>query len=175
MQPFNPGTIVKSRLYRLLVGIVACTVIVYIAVRLVELVSLKRMLAERKKMIEELLLKIPDEDSLLEKRERLRNTNDTERGMFYRRGEMDENMFGILIQDLLIDKEIDIERFRTVGKSGADCLEFSVSGLGASFIEFVHTASSNDKYLCIPYLKITADDEEGIIKAVFRITYETVD
>ncbi|MBN2323957.1 MAG: hypothetical protein JXQ30_09490 [Spirochaetes bacterium] len=165
----------KSRLYRLLAGIVACTVIVYIAVRFVELVSLKRMLAERKEMIEELLLKMPDEDLLLEKIERLRHANDTQRGMFYRHEEMDANMFGILIQDLLIDKEIDIERFRTVGKSGTDCLEFSVSGLGSSFVEFVHTVSTNDKYLRIPYLKITADDEEGIIKAVFRITYETGD
>jgi len=175
MRQCNLDTILNSRLYRLLTGVLVCAAVAYIAVMAADVVSLRRSIAGKKEVIEDLLAKTPSEAALLQKRELLRNEYGSVNAMFYRQEEMDDIAFGLLMRELLHEKNISIERFRKAGTAGGGYFEISVSGPGTAVFDFLRAVSSNDKYLNIPYIQITADGERGVIKAVFRITYETID
>jgi hypothetical protein len=94
---------------------------------------------------------------------------------YYQESEMDPYKFGILIKDLLTSKGLTISKYQTIDTKDLILLEFSVIGDALGFSEFLESVSLSDKYWSIPYLTINANNRNGRIQAVFRITYGMID
>ena len=128
-----------------------------------------------KQQIQQITLTMPDESDLKVKKDLLRMGIDELEDRYYQKNEMDPYTFGILIKDLITSKGLDISKYQTIEAKDSIQLEFSVSGNALDFSEFLESVSLSDKYWSIPYLTMNANDRNGRIQSVFRITYGMID
>lgn len=126
--------------------------------------------AQRKKLVAQLA----NEASLAERRNALAAEVASREARTYARGEIDPYRFGVLVRSRLQAQGLAVERYQPVSAEGRTLLEFSVRGSALGLASFLRDVSSSEKRWSIPALTVTAR-EQGVVEAVIRVTYETLD
>lgn len=91
----------------------------------------------------------------------------------YAPDEMDPYRFGALVQGLLRRHGLSVERYQLGAGERADTIEFSVRGSPLGFSAFLKEISTMKEPPRIGYIQVTGHPEEGSLRSVFRIGYET--
>ena len=115
------------------------------------------------------------EVQLRARRQRLQAELEAERNHYYQAGQIDPYRFGILIRDLLVGSRLQIKRYQTLEVGKQILLEFSLEGSVLDLMKFLEAVSKSGKHWSMPFLSINARGDTGVVDAVFRIGYETLE
>ncbi len=117
---------------------------------------------------------LPAAEALREYRRELQAAVDDYSARRYAPDEMDPYRFGVLVQGVLRRHGLSVERYQLGAGERADSIEFAVSGSPLAFGAFLKETSTMKKPPRIGYLQVIAQPDEGRVRSVFRIGYETL-
>jgi len=147
----------------------------YFTIKTEQMISLQQKIDMLERRMQKVTVNSPDGKNLQEKKALLSDRIRIENEKYYHRDDMDPYQFSIVIRNLLSANELSIKKYQTIEFTDHTSLEFSISGSVLGLIEFLKAVSSADKYWNISFLTLDARKGDGVVDAIFRIHYETVD
>jgi len=163
-------------LLNVLLWVVAAVALGFLSAAILEKrAGLRGKIEQLERQIPQFGARASGEAQLHARRDRLEAELAAESGYYYESGQIDPYRFGIRVRDLLVANRLEIKRFQTLEVGKRILLEFSVAGSAQDVMKFLEAVSKSNKLWAMPFLSINARGQTGVVDAVFRIGYETLE